>query len=97
MCEIVSFPRDAFPDTLDEKHIFTLHTLCGHYNSVQILLLCQYTWLHRAEHSLVLVKRGRFGGEGQICLLMSQSSLHKQVFAEKQTCHCGKSTVDVYT
>lgn len=34
-------------------------------------------WLHKAEYTLVLVKRAGFGGEGQICWLILQSSVHK--------------------
>lgn len=74
------FPSRYLTVTLAEKHIFTpgpAHFVGTVYNSVQILLLRQYTWLHKAEYTLVLVKGGGFGGDGQICWLILQSSVHK--------------------
>lgn len=80
------FPANAFLTSWlrNTSSPQALHTLCGCYKSFQILSLCQYTWLHKAEHSLVLVKRGGFGGEGQICQLIPRSSVHKQTLEKSR-------------
>lgn len=85
MCvRLSAFPADASLTSWLRNTPQALHSLCGDYNSVQILLLCQHTWLHKAEHSLVLVKRGRFGREGRICQLIPWSSLHKQTLEKSR-------------